>query len=308
MPHPLAMVRDGAGLWAVTTPPMQPQIYDYQFDVDGRMELDPANVLVSPSLVSPSSLFTVPGTLPELWERRDVPNGVVHRHVYTSSIVRGLVRGQSEYFVYTPPGYNSRTAKRYPVLYLLHGWSDPATGWTAIGQADTIMDNLFAEGKIVPMVVMMPLSYGDMSFVQHGFEIWNDKNAVRSNVRIFSRVLLSEIVPRVEAEYAVRHDAPGRALAGLSMGGLESLMIGLNNPAQFAWIGGFSSAVKYLDLAQEYPQLEVSGVRLHGYPVGPMTVSCKPTASWCGGFPANTFQLRLWKRQGRTHGACGGPI
>jgi enterochelin esterase-like enzyme len=240
---PLAMQKDSDGVWSVVTPPLPPEIYGYAFEVDGRAQLDPKNPVVKPNLIFVGNLVTVPGSVPQLWEAREVPHGVVHHYVYTSRVVKGLVDGQSEYYVYTPPSYDPKRAKPYPVLYLLHGWSDMANGWMAVGQADFIFDNLIAEGKVEPMLVVMPLGYGDMKFVTSGHGVWDDDAAVAHNVALFSQALLTEILPQVESRYHVSQDRNDRAITGLSMGGLESLTIGLTHPEQFGWIGGFSSAL-----------------------------------------------------------------
>jgi enterochelin esterase family protein len=240
---PLPMQKDSDGVWSVVTPPLPPEIYGYGFEVDGRPQLDPKNPVVKPNLIYVGNLVTVPGSAPQLWEAREVPHGVVHHHFYRSKVVKGLVDGQSEYYVYTPPSYDPKGAKPYPVLYLLHGWSDMANGWTAVGQANFIFDNLIAQGKVEPMLVAMPLSYGDMKFVTSGDGMWDDDAAVDHNVVLFSKALLTEILPQVESTYHASKDRNDRAITGLSMGGLESLTIGLTHPEQFGWVGGFSSAM-----------------------------------------------------------------
>ncbi len=115
---PLAMHKDTDGVWSVVTPPLPPEIYGYEFEVDGRPQLDPKNPIVKPNLIFVGNLVTVPGNVPQLWEARAVPHGVVHHHFYTSKVVKGLVDGQSEYYVYTPPSYDPKRATAYPVLYL----------------------------------------------------------------------------------------------------------------------------------------------------------------------------------------------
>lgn len=243
MRAPLALVKNDTGTWVATTSTLKPEWYSYHFVVDGATTLDPHNVIIKSSYLASGNGFLVPAATPEPWEPTAVPHGTVHHHTFTSKVVQGLEGAQSEYFVYTPPGYDARGATRYPVLYLLHGWSDTAGGWTTIGHANDVLDNLIAQGKAKPMVVVMPLGYGDMSFVRQGFGIWNDADAVNHNTRLFAEALLSEVVPQVEKIYSVSTRREDRAIAGLSMGGLESLGIGLKHADLFAYVGGFSSAV-----------------------------------------------------------------
>jgi len=243
----LPMEKDGAGVWSVVTPSLSPEIYGYSFEVDGQEQFDPHNLEIKDNLVSVGNLVRVPAATPQLWEARDVPHGVVQHHFYTSKVVNGLADGQNDYYVYTPPGYDAKQGKRYPVLYLLHGWSDKANGWTAVGKANFIFDNLIAEAKVKPMVVVMPLGYGDMKFVLNGHGGWDDNASVDRNVKLFSQALLTEILPQVESEYRVSKKRDDRAIAGLSMGGLESLTVGLTHPELFGWVAGFSSAMGHGD-------------------------------------------------------------
>jgi len=266
--EPLAMQKDSDGVWSVVTPPLPPEIYGYAFEVDGQAQFDPKNPHIKPNLTVPVNLVTVQASTPQPWESRKVPHGVLHHHLYTSTVVNGLVDGQSEYYVYTPPAYDPRRAEPYPVLYLLHGWSDMADGWTAVGQANFILDNLIAEGKVQPMLVVMPLGYGDMKFVNSGHGVWDDDTMVDRNVALFSQALLAEVLPPVESEYHVSKNRDDRAITGLSMGGLESLTIGLTHPGQFGWVGGFSSAAEHLDLEklgkdQRFAALSEKSASLH---------------------------------------------
>jgi enterochelin esterase family protein len=260
--NPLAMKKGRDGVWSLITPPLAPQIYGYAFVADGQARLDPNNPVTKPNLIYLGNAVTVRGSAPQLWEARDVPHGAVHHHFYTSKVVSGLVDGQSEYFVYTPPGYDPKRAEPYPVLYLLHGWSDMANGWIEVGQANFIFDNLIAEGRVKPMLVVMPLGYGDMKFVISGEAIWNDDTAVDRNVALFSQALLSEILPQVESVYHASKNREERAITGLSMGGLESLTIGLMHPEQFGWVGGFSSALGHRE-KEELANLNAKTTALH---------------------------------------------
>src|SRR5882672_5088625 len=117
---PLPMKKDNDGVWSVVTPPLTPEIYGYAFEVDGQPRLDPLNTIVKPNLVYIGNSVTVPGKTPQLWDALDVPHGEVHHHFYTSKVALNLPARQSDYFVYTPPGYDPSNLMPYPVLYLLH--------------------------------------------------------------------------------------------------------------------------------------------------------------------------------------------
>ena len=186
------------------------------------------------------------------WELNDVPHGEIHHHFYKSKVA-GDAR---DYYVYTPPDYDPAAKKTYPVLYLLHGFSDDASGWTAVGHANVILDNLIAQGKAKPMVVVMPLGYGTMQFVQLGWNAWSHTELRDRNFGNFTEALLTEVMPRVESEYRITGDRNARAIAGLSMGGSESLLTGLNNLDKFSWIGAFSSGGISEDFQKEFPALD----------------------------------------------------
>jgi enterochelin esterase family protein len=180
-----------------------------------------------------------------------VPHGEVHHHFYKSGVV-GDDRG---FFVYTPPGYDPRGKQSYPVLYLLHGYSDDANAWTAVGRANVILDNLIAQGKAKPMLVVMPLGYGAPEVLAPNSGVFRDRALTQRNFDKFREALLKEVIPRVEGEYLVVKDRNARAVAGLSMGGSESLLTGLNTLKQFAWIGAFSSGGISEEFDKEFPGL-----------------------------------------------------
>jgi enterochelin esterase-like enzyme len=244
---PFPMTKDESGVWSVTTPPLVPEMYGYHFEADGQQRGDPDNARVKANLISLDNVVTVPGDAPEPWDITNVPHGIVHHHTYTTGTVVGLSDNQSDYYVYTPPNYDPKAKKPYPVLYLLHGWSDDASGWTTVGHANYILDNLLAQGKIKPMIVVMPLGYGEMSFVFGSNNVWDEPNVIDHNTALFTQALLTEVMPQVESGYNVSHKREDRAIVGLSMGGLESLTAGLTHSDKFAWVGGFSSAIHNLD-------------------------------------------------------------
>ena len=252
---PMAMEKDAAGVWTITTEPLKPEIYSYHFEADGDARLDPGNPRTTVNLLGIANMLEVPGDAPQPWDLTNVPHGTLHHLLYTTNVAVGLPEHQSSYYVYTPPGYDAKAKKLYPVLYLLHGWSDDDSGWTAVGQANLIFDNLLAQGRIKPMIVVMPLGYGDLSFLR-GHDVWNEPKTIDHNTILFTQALLTEVLPRVEAEYRVSKDRNDRAIAGLSMGGLESVETGLMHSEQFAWIGGFSSAVHDPDYTEKLASLD----------------------------------------------------
>ena len=253
--QPLAMQRDGKGLWTVTTPPLAPEHYGYSFVVDGVEQLDPLNHVIRPNLIGFYSDVLVPGHPAKPWELTAIPHGEVTRHVFTTRVAKNLPEDQEAYLVYTPPGYNGTRKGGYPVLYLLHGWSDTEVGWTAVGQANLMLDSMLNDNKIVPMIVVMPLGYGDFNFVTRGHDVWHDHPEIDENVSLDGEMLVSEIIPAVESEYNVAQGRESRAIAGLSMGGLESLTIGLKHADKFAWVGGFSAAMDGENFDTEMPQV-----------------------------------------------------
>jgi enterochelin esterase-like enzyme len=233
----LPMQKDEQGVWSVTTDPLEPDLYGYSFAVDGVSLLDPSNSVTIPNLLSMSSEVHVPGPGSLVWEVNNVPHGTVHHLFYRS----GIVGDDRDFYVYTPPGYDPTAKELYPVLYLLHGFSDDASGWTAVGRANVIFDNLIAQGKAKPMLVVMPLGYGAPEIVSHGSGGLQHADLRQRNYDKFREALLTEVIPQVEKTYRVSKDRNARAIAGLSMGGTESLLTGLNTIDRFAWIGAFSS-------------------------------------------------------------------
>jgi enterochelin esterase-like enzyme len=240
------MQQDTDGLWSATTPVLAPEIYGYRFMVDGTPTLDPRNTDVRDNLQNLWSNLTVPGTPPEPWELQSIPHGIVEHHFYTSQVVLGLPNNQSDYYVYTPPGYNAKDKRSYPVLYLLHGYSDAADGWSTVGKANLILESLIATSKAKPMIVVMTLGYGNMAVLKPG----RTPALSSQSVDLFEKALLTEVIPQIEANYRVSKKREDRAIAGLSMGGHESLFIGLTHRELFAWIGTFSAGLNPNNIAQ----------------------------------------------------------
>ncbi len=244
-----AMEKDARGLWSVTTEPLPPDIYVYSFSVDGVRVLDPGNPVLKYNLFNTENQVHVPGPATLPWEINNVPHGVIHRHLYKSA----TIGDECPFLVYTPPGYDPAAPQPYPVLYLLHGYSDAEDTWTTVGRADVILDNLIARGLARPMVVVMPRGYGNTRVITGGWAgvrapaVWQDSNDK------FRDALLDEVIPMVEKAYHVSSDRTGRAIAGLSMGATQSLYIGLNAPDRFAWIGAFGAGGLNTDFAAAYP-------------------------------------------------------
>jgi enterochelin esterase-like enzyme len=224
----LTMQKDKTGVWSVTSKKLPPDIYAYNFVVDSLSIIDPSNPDMRSSYSGTGqSLITVPGSPAESWEIQDVPHGAVTRHVFKSTVI-GDTR---DYYVYTPPGYDPASPKKYPVLYLLHGMGDDARGWFQTGMADIINDNLLSKNKITPMLIVTTLGYGVKGAV-----------ADPRSFEQFTKSLTEEIIPMIEKNYNVSFASSDRAIAGLSMGGAQAAMAGLSNPQLFRWVGAFSSA------------------------------------------------------------------
>jgi enterochelin esterase family protein len=217
---PQAMTKDDNGVWSVTVGPLEPELYSYTFSVDGATVVDPRNTRLKIGRGSMSNLVEVPGNAVQ--DLRPVPHGTLHTHRYESKALGGTSRRLT---VYTPPGYETAGDQRYPTLYLLHGSGDDDRGWTDVGLALRILDNLIAEKRTVPMVVVMPDGHAA---------------AGANNTQAFEADLLKDIIPLVEKTYRVKPEAANRAIAGLSMGGGQSWAIGMNHLDTFAYVCPFS--------------------------------------------------------------------
>ena len=223
----VTLTKDDAGVWSATTDALKPDVYMYQFRVDGATVNDPSNPHLATSYgTGGRSVLTVPGAP---WSPKPgVPAGAVTRHPYHSE----SIGDDREFFVYTPPNYDPHRKEPYPVLYLLHGLGDDAQSWLTQGNANIILDNLIAEGKAKPMIMVNPLGYGHQGGGMGPTDM----------IVHFADALLAEVMPRVEKEYNVAKDRDHRAIAGLSMGGAEATFTGLNHLDKFAYIGSFSGA------------------------------------------------------------------
>lgn len=220
-----AMTKGTNDVWSATVGPIDAGVWEYSFNVDGVTMIDPANTWIKPMREPRTSILHVVGEPPKIWDFQDVPHGTVHSHTYRSKAV-GRLREMS---VYTPPGYE-RGSKKYPLLVLQHGAGDNQATWTVHGKAHWIIDNLIAQKKAEPMVVVMLDGHA------------GSPGLGGNNTDLFEKDLLQDALPIVEETYRVKKGAENRGIVGLSMGGGQSLTVGLNHLDQFAWVGGFSSA------------------------------------------------------------------
>jgi enterochelin esterase family protein len=235
------LVKDDKGMWSVTVGPFEPEIYNYNFTIDGVKTIDPGNPNVkfgsTPSTIA--SILEVGAGAPAFYDGQPVPHGEIHTLWYHSKAT-GTMRRLT---VYTPPGYDGAQT-RYPALYLFHGANADETAWTRLGHVNLILDNLLAARKAKPFVVVMPFGYG----IPPG----TPRTSGPTSEELFSKDLVEDVIPLVQARYRVSSDRTQRAIAGLSMGGGESLSIGLNHVDLFAYVAGFSAAVRPADFDKTY--------------------------------------------------------
>jgi enterochelin esterase-like enzyme len=225
-----AMNKDTNGVWSVTVGPIDPGVWEYSLQIDGVGMIDPGNPAIKPMREPRTSILHLPGQPPLLHDFRDVPHGVVRQHTYRSQAL-GRLRNLA---VYTPPGYDQSPDASYPLLVLQHGSGDNQDTWVAHGKAHWILDNLIAEKRARPMVVVMLDGHAAVATGAGG---------PQNNTVLFERDLLEDVLPLVEKAYRLKSGAEHRGIVGLSMGGGQSLTIGLNHSDRFAWVGGFSASV-----------------------------------------------------------------
>jgi enterochelin esterase family protein len=226
-PQTSAMTKAENGVWEVTVGPVIPGAYRYNFNVDGVATIDPRRSAVSESNANVWSLVAVPGH--ELFDTKDVPRGAVAEVTYRSTALDAFRRMH----VYTPPGYENGTG-RYPVFYLLHGAGDCDDSWTSVGRAGFILDNLIAAKKAKPMVVVMPAGHTPRA----------TGSAVGAGAtQAFVDDFVKDVVPYVESHYRVLKGRANTAIAGLSMGGSQTLAVAIPRLDRFAYVGVFSSGL-----------------------------------------------------------------
>jgi enterochelin esterase-like enzyme len=234
------MIKGDNGVWEITLGPLEPGAYRYTFSVNGVAVIDPRNPTTSESNNNTWSLVYVPGS--DLMDTRDVPHGAVASVYYYSTALKRTRRMH----IYTPPGYEAGREK-YPVFYLLHGAGDCDEAWTSVGRAGFILDNLIAAKKAKPMVVVMPAGHTTRTTMARGAApppapaaAGAPQAAPRDE---FAEDFVNDVMPYVEKNYRVLTDQRHRAIAGLSMGGGQSLNIAFSHLDKFAYVGVFSSGI-----------------------------------------------------------------
>ncbi len=239
-PGPVKLEKDEKGVWAVTVGPLAPDYYSYTFTVDGVRTLDPRNATIKQGVSSLDSMFFLAGESAAFQDNKTVPHGEVRKVWYQSSTL-GMQRRMHIYF---PPGYDGGRT-RYPVLYLLHGGGDEDSGWSTIGRAGFIIDNLLAANKAKPMLVVMPNGSlprpANLPTATPGTR--PDPAVTAALQERFTNELLKDIVPFVEKNYRTLPGAANRAIAGLSMGGGQTTRVVTTNPDQFGYVAVWSAGV-----------------------------------------------------------------
>ncbi len=226
-PQPMAKAADG--VWSITTQPLEVNGHLYWFNLDGLAIADPVNPVIKQRQRTSASLVEVPGAEPSPWDIRDVPHGTVVTEWRKSAVL-----GRTERVViYLPPGYEKGNAK-FPVLYLVHGSGDVPESWSAAGHANLILDNLIADKKATPMIVVMPAGHS----IPFGAQRGGPGNV--TNNELFEQYMVKELIAFIDGKYRVAPGGKNRALAGLSMGGGHTIYTGFSHPELFSALGIFS--------------------------------------------------------------------
>ena len=246
------------GVWSASLPAISPDVYTYQFVVDGVKTFDPKNPQFKESENGLDNVFEMPGKEAEYSALKNVPHGKVEKVWFFSTAIKSMARMH----VYTPPGYESMKTQ-LPVLYLQHGGGDNDASWTTIGKANFILDNLLAEGKIQPMVVVMPMG--------HPLPGFNMEPGIDSDP--YFKVLFGDIIPFVESHYRVSAKRQDRAYAGLSMGGIQAYNIAIFSPEKFSYVlplstGFFPPQLKKLEEGNALKNPEINKLKLFWIAMG----------------------------------------
>lgn len=254
------MVKQADGYWTVTTAPLVPGLHYYTVVVDGADVSDPnSNAYFGGTRYA--SAVEVPEPAETYYSIEPVPHGQVREVWYPSKVTGGWRHA----LVYLPPNYDSQTKTRYPVLYLQHGGGEDETGWIRQGRANFILDNLQAEGHSKPLIVVMAYGYAqragqppaDLSSKPFGSP--QMLQAVQDMISVFEDDMTQALIPFIDATFRTVADRDHRAMAGLSMGGMETFRITLNHLDLFSYIGGFSGAGSFLSQNPFDPKKDYNG-------------------------------------------------
>jgi len=229
------------GVWSLSVGPVKPDIYYYNLVVDGVRALDPGNpnAKIGFTTSTITSILELREDQPAFYDLKNVPHGVIRGHLYESKS-NGATR---ELNVYTPPGYDEQSGKRYPVLYLLHGANNDQYSWLRYGRAAEIIDNLLAEKAIEPFIVVMPLGYGGASADGRTRGPAAGRAGPGSGSDAYERDVIEDIIPFIDKTYRSIADHDHRAIVGFSMGGGHSSRIGLGHLDVFGYIGVMSAGM-----------------------------------------------------------------
>jgi len=278
-PKPIPMAKDAEGVWSVKVGPLAPEMWGYTFSVDGVRTLDPRNSNTKRDGARYDNILLIPGPESDLYELKNVPHGTVSVVWYPSPSLKMDARRM---YVYTPPGYGTGN-QRYPVLYLLHGAGGDEDAWNTLGRASMIMDNLIAQGKAKPFIVVMTNGNANQ-MVSQGYALQPPAMPARGAragaargtpaapppdapvaTQAFPESLVKDIIPFIEKRYRVIANKDSRAIAGLSMGGGHTLAATMNHPGVFGYIGVLSSGARNIGPAfeKQLQAVKAGGVRLY---------------------------------------------
>lgn len=251
---PVQMTKDSSGIWSVTVGPVKPDIYPYSFIVDGIQVMDPGNVAFFPNERFKGSLLDVPGETSLIHSLRNVPHGTVTYEYYTASdgTTGSLV-------VYTPPSYEKNPSEKYPVFYLISGTTDTEEAWFKVGRANLILDNLIAEGRAKPMIIVMPNGNVEARIADQkgGLKpadpVGRESAEAVTRAKTFRDDLVNNVIPYIEKNYRVISNGDNRAIGGFSRGGGQTLRTAFGNMDKFAWICCYSAYLTPQEMEKEYP-------------------------------------------------------
>jgi enterochelin esterase-like enzyme len=250
---PVPMTKEAGGIWSIKVGPVKPDIYPYSFIVDGIQVMDPGNVNFFPNERFKASLVDIPGDSPLVHSLKDVPHGTVNYDYYQS--VDGTT---GSLVVYIPPGYEKDPSKKYPVFYLISGTTDTEETWFKVGRANFILDNLIAEGKAKPMIIVMPNGNVEARIAEQkgGLKpvdpVGRESTDAVTRARTFGNDLVKNVIPYIEKNYQVINNGDNRAIGGFSRGGGQTLRTAFGNMDKFSWICCYSAYLTPQEMEKEY--------------------------------------------------------